>query len=176
MRRWSRRLGRCDSGATAVEFSLIALPFFALLFGIIELALIFVMSTSLDNATSTVSRTVRTGTIKTSGNDSAPKFREQICNNLGWLASECSSNLAVEVKTFPTFNDVAVANPYADRVFKQNLPYNSGCEGDIVLVRSYYKWTLFTPLLSKAVENLGSGKTLISSTTVFKNEPYGPCA
>ncbi|MGA2126289.1 MAG: TadE/TadG family type IV pilus assembly protein, partial [Xanthobacteraceae bacterium] len=48
-----RELGADRNAATAVEFAIIAAPFLAILFGILELALIFVVNISLGVATST---------------------------------------------------------------------------------------------------------------------------
>ena len=47
-----------------------------------------------------------------------------------------------------------------------------GGPGDIVVVRAYYQWGLFTPLMNQALETLSGGKTLITSTATFRNEPY----
>ena len=40
-----RRFARARRGATAIEFSIIALPFCALMFGAIELGMVFMAST-----------------------------------------------------------------------------------------------------------------------------------
>jgi len=47
-----RAFGRARQGATAVEFAFIAGPLLMLIFGILELALVFMMSTALESATS----------------------------------------------------------------------------------------------------------------------------
>ena len=43
--------------------------------------------------------------------------------------------------------------------------------GSIVLVRVWYQWNLIAPLMNQALVKL-PGKTLISSTATFRNEPY----
>lgn len=42
-------------------------------------------------------------------------------------------------------------------------------------MRTYYEWTVFTPLLNAALVNMGTGtgKRLISTVATFRNEPYG---
>jgi hypothetical protein len=52
------------------------------------------------------------------------------------------------------------------------LTFNPGGPCDIVVVRSYYQWTLFTPLMNQALETVSGGKTLITSAATFRNEPY----
>lgn len=172
--RLAARLSRADGGATAVEFALIALPFFALLFGILELAMIFILSTSLDNAAQTAARTIRTGQLQIAGGASAATFKTTVCNNLGWLATDCSNSLEVDVRTYPTFSAITLGDPITNKTFnKSSLQFVPGGPGDIVLVRAYYQWTLISPLLSKAVEKLNGGKTLVTSTLAFRNEPFG---
>jgi len=164
---------RARDGATAVEFALVGLPFLALIFAIIELALIFLVSTSLDNATDNAARAIRTGQLQTKGGATATSFKTTICDNLGWLASTCGANLAVDVRTYANFNDISLSDPIVNKTFDAGaLTFSPGNPEDIVVVRAYYQWTLFTPLLSGAVEKLSGGKTLLTSTLAFRNEPY----
>ena len=60
-RRLLRHFLRNREGATAVEFALVALPFLAILFAIIELALNFWVTQVLENAVSDASRRIYTG-------------------------------------------------------------------------------------------------------------------
>jgi len=46
----SKTLKNNTEGATAIEFAILSIPFFALIFGIIELAIVLFLSTSLTNA------------------------------------------------------------------------------------------------------------------------------
>lgn len=160
-------------GAAAVEFAMLALPFFALICGIIEIGMIFVVATTLEDATTTAARQIRTGQLQTAGNSTAITFANQICTQLAWLGSNCSSNLSIDVETFAQFQDVAAPQPVTNGVFnKAAMQYSIGGPGDIVVVRSYYQWGLFTPMMDQALQNLSGGKTLITSAATFRNEPY----
>lgn len=173
LRAAGRRFADARDGASAVEFAMVAIPFLALLFGIIELAMIFLVSTSLDNATANASRTIRTGQLQSTGTASAASFKTTICNNLGWLSSSCGGSLNVDVRTYSNFNDITLSDPIVNKSFNSAaLTFEPGGPEDIVVVRSYYQWTLFTPLLSGAVQKLNGGKTLLTSTMTFRNEPY----
>jgi Flp pilus assembly protein TadG len=55
------RFGRSQDGSAAVEFALVATPFFALLFAIIETALVFFADQALDTAVQSTARLLRTG-------------------------------------------------------------------------------------------------------------------
>ena len=60
-RRRALRFAGDRRGAAAVEFALIALPFFMLLFGKLELGLLFMASTTIESAADTSGRRIRTG-------------------------------------------------------------------------------------------------------------------
>ena len=150
-----RRFVRNDSAATVVEFALLAMPFFALIFGIIEVGLIFLVDTTLENAVTASGRQIRTGELQTAGGTAAT-FKTSICANMSWLGGSCASNLDVDVRTYASFN--AVTTP--------------GAAGDIVVVRAYYRWSIITPLLNSTLVNLGGNQRLISATVAFRNEPY----
>lgn len=169
--RWSRRFVRARTGATAVEFALLALPFLTLLFGILELGLIFVVSAALDNAMTEVSRTIRTGEINASTYNSASGLRGEICKQMGWGGPDCGGNLAVEVRKLTSYT--LPPSPFTDGKFRQDLNYDATGENDIVMVRAYYKWTVIAPLLSKGMATSADGTRLLTSTLVFRNEPYG---
>lgn len=171
--RFAARMRAARRGAAAVEFAMLALPFFGLLCGIIEIGMIYVVATTLEDATNTAARQVRTGQLQTGGTSTAVTFVNQICAQLSWLGSNCTSNLNIDVRTFGQFASVTAPSPVINGVFTPStLQFTMGGPGDIVVVRSYYQWTLFTPMMNPALQTLGGGKTLISSTATFRNEPY----
>jgi len=168
------RFARAQRGAIAVEFALIALPFLILLFGVIELGMVLMASTTLDTAMEFSTRNIRTGVFQTSGTVSNNAFKTMVCNNMSWLKSDCASKLTVESETFNDFAGVAGSNSSNPNTFDPNTPkcWSVGKPGDIVLVRAYYEWKLFTPLLDRSLQNRGDGKRLLVSTSAFRNEPY----
>lgn len=167
-----RRFVAARRGATAVEFALVAAPFLALMFGVLELGLVFMVSTTLDNATEAAARTIRTGQLQ-NGGGSGGTFKQAICDNMTWLGSSCSGKLTVDVRTFPKFADVAMSDPVTDgAVDASKTTFTPGNGEDIVVVRAYYEWTLITPMLNAGLANLGGTKRLIYSTVTFRNEPY----
>jgi Flp pilus assembly protein TadG len=161
-------------GATAVEFSLIALPFFMLVFGVMELGLLFMASTTVEGATITAAREVRTGELQTTGTNTAAGFKTLVCNNMSWLSSaDCTSNVSVDVRTFATFANINVNPPIVNGAIDQaQMQYNAGQSCDIVLVRVFYPYTLFTPLLEPGLPNLGPTQRLVTSAAAFRNENW----
>jgi len=176
-RAFALRFGRSERGATAVEFAIVAAPFMALMMGIVDLALAYTASIALDNATQAAARQIRTGqNIAPSGSTaqetSRQAFRDQICAGMGFMSSDCATNLTVDVRTVTDFSSIALTSPIQNGVFNPGaLQFNTGGASQIVLVRAYYQWTLFAPLMNTAMVKL-PGKTLLTSVTTFRNEPY----
>ncbi len=160
---------RSRDGSAALEFAIVAPVFFLLLFGIIETGLIFFASTDLENATNTVARLIRTGQAQ---GMSAADFRTQVCNDIAPLLG-CNSNLQVDVESFSQFSGNSFSNPIVNGGLDPNLNnFSPGNAGDVVLVRTFYKWSIITPLLQPFLANLTGGQHLISSTASFRNEPF----
>ena len=169
-----RRFAAARAGATAVEFALVATPFFLLMMGVIELSLAFLLSTSLENATTEAARKIRTGELQTKGGATAQTFRDDVCANLGWLASDCPTKLSVDVRTFQTFASVNMPSPVSNGTFNPGaLMFQAGGPNDIVVVRTYYRWSFVTPLIGQAMQQMKDGSMLVVSTATFRNEPYG---
>lgn len=175
------RFGSARRGATAVEFAFVALPFLTLLFAVLELGLVFLVSTTLQNAADAAGRKIRTGELQNSGGTRAT-FKSAICADMAWLGSDCANNLKVEVQKYANFdammNTDAAGNKYVrgptiTNGEVQDGAWEPGGAEDIILVRAYYTWTLFTPLLNSGLPNLGDNKRLISTTVTFRNEPWG---
>lgn len=173
--RFTLRFARAQRGATAVEFALVSLPLLIMIFGLIELAMVFLVGTTLDGATQAAARQIRTGEFQISAANTKSDFKSLVCARMTWLTSKCPTDLSLDVRTFSDFNGLATTPPINTQAFDPAATcFSAGQPTDIVLVRAYFQWDLFTPLLNAALENMGggSGKRLISSTTAFRNEPY----
>ncbi len=146
-----------------------------MIFGLLELALVFLVTTTLDTATQWASRQIRTGEFQTSGSNTAADFKNLVCSEMTWLSSKCNADLWIDVRTFSNFSGLATTPAINPTTFNPNtICFSAGQPTDIVLVRAYFEWALFTPLLSSALVNMGSGSgmRLVNSTTAFRNEPF----
>ena len=159
-------------GAAAVEFALVAVPFFFLLFGLIEIALIFVVSTMLEHALIEASRDIRTGVFQ-AGGFSETDFRTKVCENIADFMS-CNDALKFDVRKFDNFAAATNPNPINDEgeIDADSFAFAPGGSNEIVVVRAFYTWSLITPVLSKPLENMSNGRRLIASAVVFRNEPF----
>jgi Flp pilus assembly protein TadG len=173
-RRFAGRFTRSRRGAAAVEFALVSIPFFALLFGIIEIGLIYFIATTLEAATNEAARQIRTGQLQSQGTPATQaSFKTLVCNQMSWLGSNCTANLAIQVQTFSSFQTITQPSPISNgQIDQTKLAFDMGGPGDIVLVQAFYQWTVLVPALDRIGTPLSGGKMLLTSTSVFRNEPY----
>lgn len=168
-----RRFARNQSGHAAVEFGLVALPFFLLLLGLGELGLIGFAQTSLDHAVAETARQIRTGQAQMS-NQSATQMRDQVCDEMDNFGNlDCDSNLFLDVDTFASFVTISNSSPLSGgNLDSSGFGYNPGVSSSIVVVRAYYKWHVLTPIFQDVFANMNGGDRLLVSTMMFRNEPY----
>lgn len=161
-----------NSGATAVEFALIAAPFFFLLFGLLEISLIFIVSTTLEHGLTEASRDIRTGSFQQSGSQLAD-FEQNVCDELFGLL-DCDNQLHLDVRTFQNFAGSTTDSPIDDEenFSTDDFQFNPGSASDIVLIRAYYEWELITPVISRPLSNLSNGNLLIQAGIAFRSEPF----
>lgn len=165
--------GRDERGATLLEFALIAAPFFFLIFGVLEVCLVFIMSTVLEHAVSETSRPLRTGEAQEAGINEE-QFRLSVCGELMGMLN-CDGRLHIDVRTINAFSAAQMNTPLdADGNFDDGgFQYQPGGPNDIVAVRVFYEWDLITPWISQPLANMAGNRHLIQATAVFRNEPFG---
>lgn len=173
-KKWSQ-YAEDKRGVAAVEFAMIAAPFFFLIFALLEVCLLFIMSTVMEHAIQESSRMIRTGQAQQDASFDEVAFRQSICDQLFGMMDCDSSKLHIDVQSISNFSGTNTASPLdEDGNFDDaQMGYNPGTPNSVVAVRVFYEWDLITPIISAPLKNMAGNKHLISSTTVFRNEPYG---
>ncbi|MES1989437.1 MAG: TadE/TadG family type IV pilus assembly protein [Pseudomonadota bacterium] len=166
-----RRFVRDAKGSVAVEFALTAIPFFTLLFAIMEAGIIFFATSTLDQSVNDTGRLIRTGQAQTAST-TKEQMIQKICDNVVLLSS-CTTKLKIDVRVFTNFSSVSFASVMdsSGAVKDTSLIFNMGAAGDIILVRAFYVWSIMSPF-STGLDNNTSGTRLIQSSVAFRNEPY----
>lgn len=170
--RW-KNFAQDRRGAAAIEFAMIAAPFFFLIFGLLEVCLIFIMSTIMEHAIAEASRPLRTGEAQTAVMNQE-QFRQSLCAELFELLS-CDARLSIDVRTISNFASSPTGSPLdpSGNLVNQDFIFQPGGPNDIVAVRVFYEWELITPVLSKPLQNMAGNKHLLEASAVFRNEPFG---
>lgn len=177
--RFVKRLRRDEDGATAIEFAFVATPFFALLFAIIETALVFWTSQVMETAVSDASRLIYTGQFQRAHGGKNPAelqaaFRTEICSRVVALF-DCEGKLQVDVRSYSNFGDVGFSSMIdGDGAFaSDSFTFENSQERAIVVVRAAVEYPVFVTLLDASRANLANGKRLIAASAAFRNEPFG---
>ncbi|MGR9277506.1 TadE/TadG family type IV pilus assembly protein [Rhizobium leguminosarum] len=188
-----RALARSRDGAAAIEFALLAIPYFLVIFAILETFVAFAAEELVSNGVDTMSRRMRTGQItynlgRTTDMNQA-QFRQAFCDEISILvrcsASEVAtpSKLYLDVQTFSTFSAIPTTIPklstdkYAD-INTAAFKYAPGGAGTINMMRAYYRWEIITDLIRPYITTIrpsdGSmpSQYLIVATAAFQNEQY----
>ena len=185
--RASKAFTRDQGGATAIEFSLLALPFVFAMFAVLEYGYVYLINASMDNAVAVASRLIRTGRAQTtsityvdSGTNAsvttsipmtASQFSALVCSNMSWVAN-CKGALQVDAEVQSAYTGQSSTPPTQNGQLKTNLPFNMGADRCIVLIHTYYTWQMITPAIWTGATKLSNNGILLTSAAMIVNEPY----
>lgn len=194
-----RRFARDEDGAVAVEFGLLALPFFTLIYAILETALVFFAGQVFDSALQDASRKIRTGQAQTASDETPAwdlnRFRQEICSGLYGLfdcSSGADSRMLIRVTIVDAFSGAQVVNPVGDACLlgdeveedeeeeEEGDPcgwaveeaFVPGVGSQIVIVQAFYKWPTIINMPGFNLATQVGGNRLLTAARVFRNEPF----
>jgi Flp pilus assembly protein TadG len=167
------RFLRHQAGAAAVEFGLILLPFLALMFGIMETALVFFADQTLETAVTDSARLIMTGQAQGS-NFQAADFKNAVCARV-YAMFNCANGIYINVQTYTSFGSITYTPPLDSHgnLVTSNFVYQPGGPGDIVVVQLFYQWPIYVSLMNLGqLSNMAGSNRLLVATAAFRNEPY----
>jgi Flp pilus assembly protein TadG len=168
-----RRLLHNNSGASAIEFAIIAPAFIAMLVAIIQIAFVFLAQDGLETGAESAGRILMTGQAQRA-NMTAAQFRSATCNALPPFL-KCS-NLMIDVTTVSSFSGASTGAPTIAYDSSGNVTnsfsYSMGTQGAIVVVRLFYLWPVAPGPLGFNLANQPGNQRLLASTSVLKSEYY----
>ncbi|MES5099895.1 TadE/TadG family type IV pilus assembly protein [Agrobacterium sp. BA1120] len=183
----ARRFARSRDGTAAIEFAILAIPYFVVVFAIIETFLAMMAEQLVTNATDTMARKLRTGQIAST--ITQEEFRKQFCAEVSILIT-CSAEeiktpkqLYIDLRQFGTFAAIPKTIPLVPNGEYYDLDssafgFSPGGPISINMLRVYYRWPVITdlvrPYLTKIRPRDGSMPShfLIVATDAFRNEAY----
>jgi len=193
VRRILARFHRSRDGTAAIEFALLAFPFFLLIFATIEAFIAFAGEQLLENAVDTMGRQIRTGQI-TAFDPTRPtylseaQFRAKFCEEIS-LMIKCSAEedpedkkLYLDIREFTTFAAIPnyipkLSNSQFSDLDSSDFAYDPGGPKSINIVRAYYRWEVMTDLVRPFITNIRKDGEmprdyLMVATAAFRNENY----
>lgn len=165
---------RNREGSTAIEFTVLAIPFAMLVFAILESCISFAGQQVMANITDDVARQIRTGQLRPA-NLSESTLKTMICDRLEIIVANDCPGLEVDLRQFASFADAAKVRIKltADRdLDTSDFDVAPGPSMSKNMLRVFYKWPVITDFMSKLVSNLKGGKTLHFATVTWQNEPF----
>lgn len=167
LRSWIKR----EDGSTAIEFSMLAMPFLYILIGTMEISLMFASNSVLDGAVIDAARLVRTGQAQEYNGNPEDLFKDRLCEKSSVLL-DCSK-LQYEVVEMDKFSDFNSYGPQYDQDGNlESRGFHPGGVNTVNLIRVSYKYKLSTPLIGKLLSNNDDYSRTMISTVVLETEPY----
>jgi Flp pilus assembly protein TadG len=168
-----RRFRRSRRGSAAVEFALVAPVFFALLFAIIETAIVFFADQVLETGLQDTARLIYTSQTQAAGTSQAA-FKQGLCDRVAVMFA--CANLYVDVRSYPRGTPFTITDPIdGSGNFVNNFVYQPPTSGDTtstVVVRAFYQWPLIVTGLGYNIANIGRGSSnsakLLAATAAFR--------
>lgn len=180
--RYLRRWKGDESGLTAVEFAIVAVPFLALLFGIMSICLYFFTVFSIENAAWQAARAIRTGQLQqslgsyaglTTNEDRKKQFKKMLCSKAPTFL-DCNNKVVVIVQSNATFGGIVEPNCAINGVMadQATATFNTGGASSVVLITTCYPWEFGGKLPFINFGTLTNGSLLVQASVAFRTEPY----
>lgn len=163
-------------GTTAVEFSLIAFPFLALLGVICEASFVFLSQQTLDVAVDRAARVLRTGEFQDAADGSAPgeRLRQLMCGSRV-VFFRCD-DMRLDVTRAGSFSGSQIPPAYdsTKKDFMISFGTRFECpEGDdVVAVRAAVPILRPFSFLNVDGQAMAGGRQLLTATAILRAEPY----
>ncbi|MDX2287356.1 MAG: TadE/TadG family type IV pilus assembly protein [Hyphomicrobiaceae bacterium] len=174
--RAARRLSGDRRGTTAIEFALVAVPFFIFVFGIIGISLHHYITNSLDNAVDVASRKIRTCQAQ-KGNVTVAQFKDMVHAEASGMIDK--SKLRILIQKSSNWADIAPADCVSGSgVMTAStggdgdlVAAHAGGAGDVVVLTACYEWELAQKLGVFQMGDLSNGSAVMRAATTFRTEP-----
>jgi len=171
-------------GTVAIEWAIVAIPFFAIIGAIIDMSYTAWVSINLHNSLNDAARTIQTGQFQkntstiTDTSQLVNSFRDQLCmpdgTNKRLLFVDCA-DVKVQVQTFTSMS-TATADPVLDASTKQwsstfGKKYSQAGANTFVVAQAATKIPVWFNIL-KVTQDFDDGSRLVEATAVIRTEPF----
>jgi Flp pilus assembly protein TadG len=169
-----RRFIKSQNGAAAVEFALVAGPFFFVLGSIAETGLMLFSEYVIQNAVQGAAREIRTNQVTFDDGalkKTAAEFKTMFCSSLTSLI-DCAGAVTVYVDSDTDFANLKAAMPdYVAIGSGGPTSYVPGKPLDAVGVVATYDWDFAFPFMDFLGNIDGGSKRRLYGIAIFRNEP-----
>lgn len=182
LRRRLRRWRADQSGFTAVEFAMVAMPFVMLLFGTLSVCLFYFTTFTIENAVWQASRGVRTGQFQQgvgayatapTAEDRKKAFKAALCaKSPGYV--DCSKFVVFVQSNSGGFGSITQPACATDGTMTEQskAEFDAGGASSVVLITACYPWSFGGRLPFMPLNTLNDGSLLIQASVAFRTEPF----
>ena len=161
-----------ERGVVAIEFAMIAPPFLASIAFTLILGSIFLTATSLEDGVREAARKIRVGAVFTEDMSKSDVI-DLICDTVIDIPGNCRAALILDVDSANEISLLPIETP--SRLKGEPEPtktlFKPGKGKDYVLVRAYLPYG-FLGGIFQLLDGSDSGHYVMSSTTIFRSEPF----
>jgi Flp pilus assembly protein TadG len=174
--KFARRMIKSEDGAAAVEFALVAFPFFMVMGCICETGIMLFSEYSIQSGVQEAARQIKTGQAQNAGM-SASEFKAKICDIAGIVIS-CQAHLNVYVRPAANFSTLATVMPSYQNVGAKPdgtpnpVSYSCGGPSQAAAVIATYDWEFTMPFMKFLGNFDGGKKRRLYGLAIFQNEPF----
>ena len=171
LRRRARAFWHDQSGATAVEFGLIALPFFMMILAMLDVGVYMFAERAAKAGVMEFTRQVRTGRL--ADNLNTAQIKKCICASAYMSMFKCE-DVKINMTKVSAFGPPGqpprdeTTNAVDDSGFSLSQPK----AGEIVNVAAYVPWTRITPMGQPPNTFVSGNEYLIVARSSFRTEPF----
>lgn len=165
---------KSQNAASMVEFTIVAMPFLILIFGIIEVGLLLWADLELEAMRERAARAVFTGQATERG-----ALKTVACTGTALLSIDCTTKLRIDVRRLDNFGNIAGVSETID-------PYNAAGEmkpdGDftfttpagvqIILISLFYEWPVMNIIPAGSLGVSQNGSVYLRNSAALRTEPY----
>jgi len=168
-----RLFGRARDGVTAIEFTLLIIPFLLIVFSIIETGMNFTARQVLWNATQNVARQIQTGQVR--GSDlTQTRIQTMLCDQIQFMVKTGCEGLSFNLGTYSGFASVPTREILTDKGYLSRTGI-TGTNGTSTInqLNVLYRWPVLTNILYMTDSaDAESGTMPLFSTLTWQNEPF----
>ncbi len=172
-----KRYVAAENGATAVEFALLAPPFFWLFMSMFETGLMLFSEFALQSGVQEAGRKIRTGQAFKDG-WTANQFVAEVCDS-ATIIRDCEQRLSIYVRSMPsTFATLKSSLPENKLTIGPSASggapvrtYNHGDASTATAVFVTLDWKFMVPFMSPMGNIEGDTRRLVAYS-IFLNEPF----
>ena len=155
---------RDDTGVVAIEFALLALPFFMILLAILEVVLILATSMQLEHAVDRVSRRIMTGETKTE----QAAIRSDLCSEIVFKIS-CDT-IRIDYREIASVTKFSLPSPVKGGVLDATaFGFTTSATPSFASLRVGYEWPSIIGPFTAYLAN-SANKSIFVSTALLRFE------